>query len=146
MKRILVIEDGNEYEEFARLFLGDRCEISAAHSAAEALLWLEKNAASGFIVDLRFDRAPDELLIGDVGKTAARLFAGDHAAATSYLKDNQGVLILGEIRRAGHDQPAVLVQALPERRLENLKRLYGNVATVPSFDAAAIGRALGWEK
>ena len=38
------------------------------------------------------------------------------------------------------------MQALPERRLENLKRLYGNVAAVPSFDAAAIGRALELKK
>ena len=45
MKRILVIEDGSEYEEFARLFLADACEVRAAHSAAEALALLDENPA-----------------------------------------------------------------------------------------------------
>jgi hypothetical protein len=37
----------------------------------------------------------------------------------------------------------VFVHDFPPRRLANLRRLYGLVAAVPSFDAAAIVRELG---
>lgn len=37
MRRLLVIEDGDEYAEFARLFLGPDFQVRQASSAAEAL-------------------------------------------------------------------------------------------------------------
>ena len=37
MPTLLVIEDGHEYEEFARLFLAASYDVVAAHSCAEAL-------------------------------------------------------------------------------------------------------------
>ncbi|MCB9594477.1 MAG: hypothetical protein H6719_17220 [Sandaracinaceae bacterium] len=140
MPRLLVIEDGNEYEEFATLFLADRFEVVAVHSAAEAL-----EAAPGtdaMLIDLRFERARDEDLLGDAGEAAARLFAGDLERARRWLKEQQGTLILGALREAGHDQPAVFVHDFPPRRLANLARLYGRVGAVPTFDAAAIVRTL----
>lgn len=73
---------------------------------------------------------------------AAQLFAGDRARAARYLKDQQGALILAELRRRGYNQPAVFVHDFPPRRLANLQRLYGRVEAVPTFDAAAIRRAL----
>lgn len=138
MKRILVIEDGTEYEEFARLFLSDAFEIAAVHNLAEAFEAVARHPFDGFLVDLRFDRTPDADLAGDVIATADRLFAGDEAEAVRYLKDQQGVLILAALRKAGHHQTAVFVHDFPRQRLENLKRLYQRVRAVSSFDAAAI--------
>jgi CheY-like chemotaxis protein len=142
VKRILVIEDGSEYEEFARLFLSVTFALEAAHSLGEALRALGNTRFDGFLIDLRFDRASEAELTGDVGETADRLFAGDRGEAVRYLKDHQGVLILAALRAAGHRQPAVFVHDFPKRQLDNLVSLYGAVSAVPSFDAAAIRRRL----
>jgi ActR/RegA family two-component response regulator len=141
MKRLLVIEDGTEYEEFARLFLGRDFEVCAAHSAAEALS-LVAAAVHALLIDLRFDRAPAAALVGDVAATAERLFAGDRERALRHLQDNQGVLILAALRQAGHTQRAVFVHEFAERRLENLRRLYGDIHAVTNFDAGALRRVL----
>lgn len=142
MALLLVIEDGDEYEEFARLFLSEHFEVVTAHSAAEALGAAAAHRVAAMLIDLRFERSPEEDLIGDLQATAARLFAGDVARAARWLKEQQGTLILGELRKAGHAQPAVFVHDFPPRRLGNLQKLYGRVAAVPSFDAAAIVREL----
>jgi hypothetical protein len=142
MKRLLVIEDGTEYLEFARVFLGEELAVAGARSAADALAQLDAEGADALLIDLRFERAPAEVLVGDVVATAARLFDGDEVRALRYLQDQQGTLILEALRRAGHRQPALFVHDFPPRRLANLRALYGAVAAVPSFDAAAIKRAL----
>lgn len=141
MALLLVIEDGDEYEEFARLFLADRFVVVTAHTAREALE-VAARGVEAMLIDLRFERARDEDLIGDVAGTAARLFAGDTARAARWLKEQQGTLILAALRDAGHAQPAVFVHDFPPRRLANLAKLYGKVSAVPSFDAAAIVREL----
>lgn len=141
--RLLVIEDGHEYEEFARLFLADAFGIRAAHSAKEALDLLAEEGSDAFLLDLRFDRAPVDALVGDVDGLASRRFTGDRNRALRYLMDQQGTLVLGELRKAGHDAPAVFVHDFPARRLVNLRRLYGEVRAVPGFDAAALKTALG---
>ena len=142
MKQLLVIEDGHEYE-FARLFLADAFDVREAKSSEQALASLRAHPADALLVDLRFDRNPVENLVGDASEVATRLFGGDDNRALRYLQDQQGTLILAEIRKAGFDAPAVFVQDFPPRRLRNLRRLYGAVEMVPSFDAAAIRRALG---
>lgn len=140
--KLLVIEDGHEYAEFARLFLSDAYEIHAAHSADGALALLESHGADVLLVDLRFDRAAPEGLVGDVDETARRLFGGDRARALRHLQDQQGALVLGALRTRGFQQRAVFVHDFPPRRLENLRKLYGDVDAVPSFNAAAIRIAL----
>ena len=139
--RILLVEDGHEYEEFARLFLGGH-EFSAAHSSEEALALAAATHFDAFLVDLRFERAPVERLVGNLERTADELFAGDRARALRWLKDQQGTLVLAELRKAGHAQRAVFVHDFPRQRLDNLRRLYGDVRAVPGFDAAAIRAAL----
>jgi hypothetical protein len=136
---MLVVEDGSEYEEFASTFLGARFDILAAHSAREAIERLSARSIDVLLVDLRFERAPSEVLIGDVDSTAKRLFGGDRVRALRWIKDQQGTLVLAEIRKAGFRQRAVFVHDFPQERLRNLAKLYGDVHAVPGFDAAAIG-------
>jgi hypothetical protein len=136
---MLVVEDGTEYEEFAKTFLGDRFDVKSVRSAAEALAALKSGAFDVLFVDLRFERAPAETLVGDVESTARRLFGGDRARALRWIKDQQGTLVLAEIRKAGFAQRACFVHDFPDDRLKNLAKLYGDVHAVPSFDAAAIG-------
>ncbi|RLB53724.1 MAG: hypothetical protein DRJ42_11160 [Deltaproteobacteria bacterium] len=143
MKRLLVIEDGHEYEEFARLFLADAFSIVASHSSEQALAALADASFDAVLLDLRFDRTPAADLTGDIPGTAERLFAGDTARALRYIKEQQGTLVLAQLREAGCDVPVVFVHDFPARRLHNLRRMYGAVAAVPTFDAAAILRALG---
>jgi len=139
VERLLVVEDGTEYEEFARLFLGDAFEVCVAHSGAEALGLLPVDAV---LMDLRFDRCPARDLVGNVAETADSLFGGDRARSLRYLQDQQGTLVLAELRLAGCDVPVVFIHDFPPRRLGNLQRLYGDVSAVVSFDASAIKHAL----
>jgi hypothetical protein len=143
VRALLVIEDGSEYQEFARMFLAERWEIVQARSAREALLKLSEQAIGAMLVDLRFERAEPEDLTGDVTEVAQRMFGGDVQRALRWLKDQQGALILKVLRDAGHHQRAVFVHDFPRERLANLTRLYGDVASVPGFDARAILEALG---
>jgi CheY-like chemotaxis protein len=143
MRRMLVVEDGTEYADFARLFLAGDFEIVAVQSAAAALQAQAARPADVMLIDLRFDRAPSDALVGGLDAAAARLFAGDRSRALRHLQDQQGVFILAELRRAGHRQPAVFVHEFPARRLANLRQLYGDVRVVSGFDAAALRLALG---
>jgi CheY-like chemotaxis protein len=146
MKRLLVIEDGHEYEEFARLFLGEEFSIIGCHCAEEALAAIAKEAPDAILLDLRFDRTPTADLTGSIEVTAERLFAGNTDRAVRYIREQQGALVLSRIREVGCDVPAVFVHDFPKRRLDNLRRMYGAVHAVASFDAAAILAALSAER
>lgn len=139
--RLLVIEDGDEYREFAEMFL-EVASIVQAKNLVQALAALEAGPIDAMLVDLRFERAAAEDLIGDADATAKRMFGGDRERALRWLKDQQGALVLGKLREAGHRQRAIFVHDFPRERLANLKKLYGDVVAVPAFDAAAIREAL----
>jgi hypothetical protein len=134
---LLVIEDGTEYEEFARAFLDPPFSIAAAHSAKEALDALTRDPVA-LLLDMRFERTLPRDLLGDVDRTAERLFGGDKDRARRHLVDQQGALVLAALREARCDVPAVFVHDFPERRLDNLRKLYGRVGAVSTFDAARI--------
>lgn len=141
-RRLLVVEDGSEYADFARVFLADLYEIVSAGSARSAREALEASPCDAMLLDMRFDRLEPAELEGDLTEVASRLFGSDRARALRYLQDEQGALVLAALRKAGHTARAVFVNDMPRRRLENLRRLYGEVLAVPSFDAAAIRAAL----
>jgi len=143
MRQLLVVEDGQEYSEFARLFLSDAFDVRTASSAHEAMQMAAATDFDAFLFDLRFDRTPASTLVGDVEEIASRLFGGDLERALRYVQDQQGTLILGELRAAGYYQPAVFIHDFRERRLLNLRKLYGHVSAVASFSAAEIRAALG---
>lgn len=140
--RLLVLEDGTEYREFAEMFLAQRFDVVPARSASEALAVLKDAPVAAMLLDLRFERAQPEDLTGDVTAVAQRMFGGDIQRALRWLKDQQGALILKVLREAGYHQRAVFVHDFAADRLANLRRLYGDVHSVPGFDAHAIAEAL----
>ncbi|MEL6178642.1 MAG: hypothetical protein AAFS10_06795 [Myxococcota bacterium] len=142
---LLIIEDGDEYRRFFSRHLTDS-SYHQARSYAACMTLLEDDGIEpdAFILDIRFDRVPHDDLIGDVEEIAEQLL-GDPSnleAAWRYLSDNQGYLILRELRDAGYTQPALMIADIPKRQRDNLGRLYGTVGVVPSFDRAAIQREL----
>ncbi len=141
VRQLLVIEDGHEYEEFARTFLSEYV-VRAAHSAGEALALLSEQPCDAMLVDLRFERTRASDLVGDIEATARRRFGGDTHRAIRHLKEQQGTLVLAALRTEGHAQRAVFVHDFPPRRLANLRRLYGAVSAVGKFHAEAIRAAL----
>ena len=141
-RRLLIVEDGHEYEEFAGLFLADAYELRAAHSAAEAREVAASWAPHVCLLDLRFERTAPEALEGDVEGLASRRFGGDRGRALRHLQDQQGTIVLARLREQGWDGRALFVHDFPARRLANLRRLYGDVRAIPRFDAAAMREAL----
>jgi hypothetical protein len=143
MKRLLVIEDGFEYLEFAQAFLR---ELFVAHSAdclATALGLLAQERFDALLIDQRFASTPVHRLTGELLHTAARLYFGDEARALAHLRDEQGTLILAALRAEGHVQRALFIHDFGARRLDNLRRLHGDVVAVEGFDATKIGLLLG---
>jgi hypothetical protein len=140
MATLLIIEDGDEYLRFLSRYLTEHRYLQA-RELSECLTLLAQRPQA-LILDLRFDRVPREKLTGDAEEVADELFGGDVDAAWRYIVDNQGFLILKELRDAGHHQPALLVSEIPARRLENLRQLYGQIDAVPTFDRDAIASAL----
>ena len=139
---LLIIEDGDEYLRFFSRYLTSYTYTQARTLRACLTALGNDPAPNGIVLDLRLDRVPRQDLTGDAGEIATSMFGGEMDAAWRYVIDNQGFLLLREIRDAGHDQPALIISDLPERRRRNLGRLYGNVAVVPSFDRNAIRAAL----
>lgn len=143
MATLLILEDGDEYRRYFARYLTEHVCLQA-HDLGEALGHLRgAPKPDAFILDLRFDRVPRERLTGDVDEIADEMFAGDVEAAWRYIVDNQGFLLLGELRGAGFGQPALLITEMNERRVENLRKLYGAIDAVPTFDKERIARALG---
>ena len=87
---------------------------------------------------MRFDRTPEEDLVGDVEEVAESYFGGDLDRGGRYVQDNQGTLILARMRDEDAHQPVLFVSDMPTRKLDNLRSLYGRIHAVPTFDAAAI--------
>jgi hypothetical protein len=137
---LLVIEDGDDYLTFARLFLSDRFRCVGAKSLQQALPLLSEAAA--IFLDIRFDASAPEELYGDIAQIAKQFFGGDLRRAESYRKENQGFFILARLRELGFTLPAVVVNDLPARRIENLQKLYGQVYAVPEFNAHKIREVL----
>ena len=139
---ILIVEDGDEYLRFFSRHVGGY-RYHQARSLASCVELLDGIDPVAFVLDLRFDRVPREDLIGDVDAVASQMFGdGEVEAAWRYIEDNQGYLILRELRDVGYAQPALIIAELPERRQENLRRLYGAIGVVPSFDPGAISAEL----
>lgn len=130
--RVLVIEDGLEYSELLRRFLGEGFAWERAGSGPEALRRLEAERFDAIFLDMRFDRAPEGELLGDLEAVADR-FNGDPVQARRYIEDHQGTFVLAALRHAGRTEPVLMSYDFDgePRRWERLVARYGPVAYLP---------------
>jgi hypothetical protein len=100
--RFVVCEDGTEYLDRFRRFLGDAFEFSAASDFATALAGAAR--ADGLLLDLDFRRTPPDRLVDEQGAAPPGLDAGSRRR----LAESQGILILRQLRARGVMLPALL--------------------------------------
>ena len=99
--KFLVCEDGSEYTDRFKRFLGAQFRFLRAGHFAEALALAA--GADALLLDLDFRRTPRELLVDERG-------APDSRGATEV----QGILILRALRSRGVGLPAVLFADLDD--------------------------------
>lgn len=131
MIEVLVIEDGTEYVDAFSRFLPDGFAFTRAGSGPAGLALLRDRRFDAIVLDMRFDRAPEAELLGDVGATADR-FNGDVVQARRFVEDHQGTFILAALRDAGVGLPVLLSYDFSgePRRWERLAARSGPVAYV----------------
>lgn len=104
--RVLVIEDGEEYIRTLGRYLGEGFALARAGSGPEALALLRAERFDVIFLDMRFDRAPTDALLGDVAASAERA-GGDAARGLAFIVENQGAYVLAALREAGCAVPVV---------------------------------------
>jgi hypothetical protein len=97
----IVCEDGSEYTDRFRRFLGDRFTFARAGHFAEALALLPQ--AAGLLLDLDFRRTAKSALVDERG-----------APAPASAAEVQGILILRALRGRGVKLPALLFADLDD--------------------------------
>jgi len=118
--KFLVCEDGGEYTERFRRFLGAQFEFVRARSFAEALSLLA--GCSGLLLDLDFRRIDPALLVDERG-----------AQAPPGSAEVQGILILRALRSRGVTLPALLFADLDDTdRAARLEQELAPLAVVTS--------------
>jgi len=143
--RILVIEDGYEYIEALQRFLPDGFAWTRAGSGPAALEALSAGTFDAVFLDMRFDRTPDDELLGDLASTADR-FNGDPVQARLFLQDHQGNYILAALREAGVALPVLLSYDFEgePRRFARLAERFAPIDYLPdNASPAEIAERLG---
>ncbi len=122
---VLIIEDGDEYlDNLSRFVPGPN--YLQAHNCEAALKILREQSVDIIYLDMRFDRIPEDELVGD-HLAVTRQQNGDPDRAWKHLKINQGLYILATLRDTGHGgMPIVLAYDFSGemRRLEHLRKIY----------------------
>ncbi len=98
----VVVEDGTEYFDRFQRFLRDAFTLVPARDFAAARA--AATAADGLLLDLDFRRTPPDRLVDERGAAPQPLDAGTRAR----LSEQQGILILRQLRAAGVLLPALL--------------------------------------
>jgi hypothetical protein len=114
--RFVVCEDGAEYLERFRRFLGESFDFLPAHDFDEARAAAAD--ADGILLDLDFRRTPADRLVDEQGPAPAPLDAGTRAR----LAETQGILILRGLRASGVALPALLFADLDDGQRAFLER------------------------
>jgi hypothetical protein len=115
-RTFVVCEDGTEYVQRFRRFLGESFDFVPAGDFAAARAALP--GADGLLLDLDFRRTPPERLLDEQGRTSAALDAGTRAR----LAETQGILILRRLRAEGVVVPAILFADLDDERQADFLR------------------------
>ncbi|MED5374465.1 MAG: response regulator [Myxococcota bacterium] len=126
---VLVIEDGHEYSESLGRFLSEHFAFTRAGDGPEALALLSQRAFCAIFLDMRFDRAAPERLLGDLDEATER-FSGDRDQARRFLENNQGAYILAAVRAAGHRTAVVWSYDFDgePRRWKHMEKAYAPLA------------------
>ena len=135
--RFVVCEDGAEYLERFRRFLGESFDFLPAHDFEEARAAAAE--ADGILLDLDFRRTPADRLVDEQGPAPSPLDAGTRAR----LAETQGILILRRLRAAGVARPAVLFADLEDGQRTFLERTLAPLSVAGSrLGMAEIGALL----
>ena len=147
--KVLVVEDGDEYLTNLTTFVSRGICYTQAKSGEQACALLPAIAPDLVYLDMRFDRTPNEALLGDLVALTAR-FNGDVARARAFQQDNQGLFVLRALRDAGFRGPVILSYdfGAEERRFRALSERDPALSYCPDYaDAdtirAAIEHAVG---
>jgi hypothetical protein len=128
--RFLVCEDGAEYIERFRRFLGNVFTFAAANdlAAAEAAL-AAVDGVDGLLLDLDFRRTPLERLVDERGQAPVAPDEGTRRR----LADSQGIFVLRALRARGVALPAVLFADLDDaQQAAFLERTLAPLVIAPS--------------
>jgi hypothetical protein len=108
----VVCEDGAEYIERFRRFLGDDFAFVPAHDLGAALAAIETDVLrpDGLLLDPDFRRTPPERLVDERGRALALPDEGTRRRVT----ESQGIFILRALRARGVGLPAVLFADLAD--------------------------------
>jgi len=122
---ILIVEDGNEYFEiFSRFVTGPI--YHQAHNGDEALEILKCLKIDIIFMDMRFDRIPQNKLLGNHAQIT-HLCNGDPNRAWQYLQNNQGLYILEAMKNEGFFDLKIIISydfSREESRFLELKKTY----------------------
>lgn len=141
---ILVVEDGNEYLTNLSTFVADGFSYRQAKSGIEAQRLLADKWPDLVYLDMRFDRTPEEELLGNLVELSAR-FNGDVARARRFQQDNQGLFVLRALREARYAGPVILSYDFgpEERRFRALSARDPCLRYCPDYaDAASIRQVI----
>lgn len=109
--RFVVCEDGSEYIDRFRRFLGDAFEFVAANDLAAAEAAANGTPpAHGLLFDLDFRRTPPERLVDERGATVV---APDEGTRRRHV-ESQGIFILRALRARDVGLPAMLFADLDD--------------------------------
>lgn len=141
---VLVVEDGDEYITNLQTFVSIGFRYRQARSGHEACRMIAERAPDLVYLDMRFDRTPEEDLLGSMVELTAR-FNGDVGRARRFQQDNQGLFILRGLREAGFGGPVILSYDFgpEERRFKALSARDPALSYCPDYaDASTIRSAI----
>lgn len=141
---VLVVEDGDEYITNLQTFVSTGFRYRQARSGGDACRMVAERVPDLVYLDMRFDRTPDEDLLGSMVDLTAR-FNGDVARARRFQQDNQGLFVLRALREAGFRGPVILSYDFgpEERRFKALSARDPALHYCPDYaDATTIRTAI----
>ncbi|MCH9682467.1 MAG: hypothetical protein K0V04_13605 [Deltaproteobacteria bacterium] len=141
---VLVVEDGNEYLTNLSTFVAHGFVYRQAQSGEAACQMVAQRRPDLVYLDMRFDRTPEEALLGNLVELSAR-FNGDVARARRFQQDNQGLFVLRTLRECGYGGPVILSYDFgpEERRFATLSARDPALRYCPDYaDAGTIRNAI----
>jgi len=128
--RVLIVEDGTEYIERARRWMGEGFSFQRAGCGGEACRLLDEDSYDVVWLDMDFRRTNPDLLLGEPESPRR----GDSSAEEAHLAEHQGLYILSALRSAGHTLPVIFshdFSEMPKRWSRLVQRLGPSLDWLP---------------